>query len=97
MALAPHPTTTIDGVDIFAAPTRSATPRNAWLAIEYRNADHTPLDRFQFLGRHYGYEMFGGATRSAVQARCTGNLSRLAIIETAKHAWRPTRHNRTPF
>lgn len=87
MSLAPSPTTTIDGVEVFANPSKSGQPRNAWLGI----------DIFDRGGKRYGLEMFGGATRAAVARQCTGGLSRLLIVEAAKHEWHPTPQRKLPF
>lgn len=111
MTLAPSPTTTLDHraldtrylavgvkdaaqaagtVDVFAAESRSGQPRNAWLAIDFfTNHERTVA---------YGVEMFGGATREAVAARCTGTFyTSLLIIEAAQHEWRSTPHRKLPF
>ncbi len=87
MAHAPLPTTTIDGVDVFASAASSALPRHAWLAVEF----------FEYHGTRIGSAMFEGDTREAVARRCTGSLSRLRIIDVSKHEWRSTPYRKSPW
>lgn len=91
MALAPFPTTTIDGVDIYAQPSKAGTPRNAWLAVEFQTTAG---------GLRYGIEFFGGATREIVARRAGNGLASKGgpwhVVETAKHEWRSTPARKFP-
>lgn len=79
-ALAPFPTATVEirpgeQVTVYAAPSKTGQPKNAWIAVERR---------------HDGsyVEWFGGATREVVARRAQGGP--WFIIETGKYEWLPT-------
>lgn len=85
MALAPFPTAVIDGKRVFASPTRSGQPRNAWLAVEYRTTSS---------GEVVGVESFGAATRPAVANKI--GRGPWVIVEVAAWDWTPTPARKYP-
>ena len=85
MALAPSPTTVIDGVTVYAAPAKSGKPRNAFLVIGPVRSCY---------GETFRVEIAGGATReAAARKKASGD----DIIETAAHEWIATPARHTPF
>lgn len=79
-ALAPFPTATVEirpgePVTVYAAPSKTGQPKNAWIAVE-RRPDGSYV------------EWFGGATREIVARRAQGGP--WFIIETGKYEWLPT-------
>jgi hypothetical protein len=78
VALAPYPTTTMDGETVYAQPARSGQPRNAWIALDARPDGKT--------GKTVWVEWLGGSNRASVAARVRG----MRIIETAAYVWTPT-------
>ncbi len=93
MTLAPYPTAVLpDGVTVYASPSKSGQPRNAWLAVLVQHGSY--LEEAP-RPPGYAFEDFGGQERDAVVRRIGNGPWRL--VETAAHVWTPTSQRDLPL